>query len=120
MLMAVLEKRGGLRISNYDAYVNIVGGLRIAEPAADLGIILALASSLRNAPIDSETVAIGEVGLTGELRACSFLEARIAEAEKLGFKKCIVPSINMSKLKKFKKIEVCPFSNISGVIKAFL
>ncbi len=120
MLMAVLEKRGGLRISTYDAYVNIVGGLRIAEPAADLGIILALASSLRNTPIDSETVAIGEVGLTGELRACSFLEARIAESEKLGFKRCIVPAVNREKLKKFKKIEVCPAGNIHEVIEKIL
>lgn len=120
MLMAVLEKRGGLHISSYDAYVNIVGGMRIAEPAADLGIILALASSFRNTPIDSETVAIGEVGLTGELRACSFLEARIAECEKLGFKKCIVPAVNMKKLKKFDKIEVCPFYTIREVIDAFL
>ncbi len=120
MLMAVLEKRGGLHVSTYDAYVNIVGGMRIAEPAADLGIVLALASSFRNTPIDSETVAIGEVGLAGELRACSFLESRIAECEKLGFKKCIVPAVNMKKLKKFDKIEVCPFYTIREVIDAFL
>ena len=94
MLMAVLEKRGGLRLSTYDAYVNIVGGLRISEPAADLGIILALASSFKNAAIDHGTVVIGEVGLTGELRACSFLEARISECEKLGFNRCIVPAVN--------------------------
>ncbi len=120
MLMAVLEKRGGLRISTYDAYVNIVGGLRISEPAADLGIILALASSFNNAAIDSETVAIGEVGLTGELRACSFPEARIAECEKLGFKRCIIPAVNMKKLKKFDKIEVCPFRSVREVINQVL
>ena len=117
MLMAVLEKRGGLRLSTYDAYVNIVGGLRISEPAADLGIILALASSFKNAAIDHGTVVIGEVGLTGELRACSFLEARISECEKLGFNRCIVPAVNMENLKKFKKIEVCPYFNINEVIK---
>ncbi len=117
MLMAVLEKRGGLRLSTYDAYVNIVGGLRISEPAADLGIILALASSFKNAAIDHGTVVIGEVGLTGELRACSFLEARISECEKLGFNRCIVPAVNTGKLKKFKKIEVCPYFNINEVIK---
>ncbi len=120
MLLAVLEKRGGLHVSTYDAYVNIVGGMRITEPAADLGIILALSSSFRNTPIDSETVAIGEVGLTGELRACSFLESRIAECEKLGFKKCIVPAVNMKKLKKFDRIEICPFYTIREVIDAFL
>lgn len=117
MLMAVLEKRGGLRLSTYDAYVNIVGGLRISEPAADLGIVLALASSFKNAAIDHGTVVIGEVGLTGELRACSFLEARISECEKLGFTRCIVPAVNTEKLKKFKKIEVCPYFNINEVIK---
>ncbi len=117
MLMAVLEKRGGLRLSTYDAYVNIVGGLRISEPAADLGIVLALASSFKNAAIDHGTVVIGEVGLTGELRACSFLEARISECEKLGFNRCIVPAVNTEKLKKFKKIEVCPYFNINEVIK---
>lgn len=116
-LMAVLEKRGGLRLSTYDAYVNIVGGLRISEPAADLGIVLALASSFKNAAIDHGTVVIGEVGLTGELRACSFLEARISECEKLGFNRCIVPAVNTGKLKKFKKIEVCPYFNINEVIK---
>ncbi len=119
MLMAVLEKRCGLKMSAFDAYVNIVGGLRITEPAADLGLVLAIASSYRGVAIDSETVAIGEVGLTGELRNCNFLEARIAECEKLGFKKCIIPSVGLGKLKKFKNIEVCPFSDIKGVIDKF-
>ncbi len=120
MLMAVLEKRGGLKISAYDAYVNIVGGLKIVEPAADLGLILALASSFLGCSLSSDTVAIGEVGLTGELRACSFLESRIAECEKLGFKKCIVPKINLEKLKKFSNIEICAFSNIKDVINSEL
>ncbi len=120
MLMAVLEKRCGFKISAFDAYVNIVGGLRIAEPASDLGIILALASSFKNSPISKDTVAIGEVGLTGELRACSFIEARVAECEKLGFKKCIIPKINMSKLKKFKNIEIYPFNSINDVIDKFI
>ncbi len=119
MLMAVLEKRGGLRMSAYDAYVNIVGGLRITEPAADLGLTLAIASSFTGTAIDSDTVAIGEIGLTGELRSCSFLEARIAECEKLGFKKCIVPASGTAKLKKFKNIEVCPFYDIKSVIDKF-
>ncbi|MBE7031370.1 MAG: DNA repair protein RadA [Ruminococcaceae bacterium] len=119
MLMAVLEKRGGLRLSTYDAYVNIVGGLRITEPAADLGLALAIASSFTGTAIDSDTVAIGEIGLTGELRSCSFLEARIAECEKLGFRKCIVPASGTAKLKKFKNIEVCPFYDIKSVIDKF-
>ncbi len=119
MLMAALEKRVGLKMSAFDAYVNIVGGLRITEPAADLGLILAIASSYKGIAIDAETVAIGEIGLTGELRNCSFLESRISECEKLGFKKCIIPAVGLSKLKKFKNIEVCPFSDIKEVIDKF-
>ena len=119
MLVAVLEKRGGLRMSAFDAYVNIVGGLKINEPASDLGIVLALTSSYVGKPISSDTVAIGEVGLTGELRTCNLLEARISECEKLGFKKCIIPASGMSKLKKFSNIELCPFYDIKSVIDRF-
>ncbi len=119
MLMAVLEKCCAIKMSVFDAYVNIVGGLRITEPAADLGIILAVASSYSSAPIDSTTVIIGEVGLTGELRACSFLEARIAECEKLGFKRCIIPSVDLKKLKSYKNIEIIPCSNITEIISKF-
>ena len=120
MLMAVLEKRAGLHISAYDAYINIVGGLKIYEPAIDMGIVLAIVSSFRNAPISNGVVAIGEIGLTGETRSCHFLENRIAEAEKLGFEKCIVPAGNAGKLKKFKKIEVCPVSSVREAITAVL
>lgn len=119
MLAAVLEKRGNLKISSYDAYINIVGGLKITEPAADLGIILALASSYTGSVIDSNTVAIGEVGLTGELRACSFIESRIAECEKLGFTHCIIPQVNLNKLKKFENIKLIPCSNITEVISKY-
>ncbi len=120
MLMAALEKRCGLKMSLLDTYINIVGGLRITEPAADLGLILAVASSIKGIPLDPHTVAIGEVGLTGEIRNVSFLEARIAECEKLGFRKCIVPKSGIEKLKKFKNIEVCPFFDIKDVIEAVL
>ena len=120
MLLAVLEKRMGLRISSHDVYVNVVGGLKMVEPAVDLGILLAIASSFRNQPIDSGTVAIGEVGLAGELRSCNFLENRIAEAEKLGFTKCLIPASNGKKLKKFDKIEVCAYSNIRQVLEDVL
>lgn len=119
MLMAVLEKSCGLKMSALDAYVNVVGGLRIVEPAADLGLVLAVASSCTGVAIDAEIVAIGEVGLTGELRTCSFLEARIAECEKLGFKRCIVPAIGLDKLKNFKEIKLCPFYDIQAVIDEF-
>ncbi len=116
MLLAVLEKRMGMPTSGYDVYVNVVGGLRMMEPAADLGVLLAIASSFRNRPLDSGLVAIGEVGLTGELRSCNFLENRIAEAEKLGFQRCLIPASNREGLKKFDKIEVSAYSNIRQVL----
>lgn len=116
MLLAVLEKRIGLHVSAHDVYVNVVGGLKMTEPAADLGIILAIASSFKGKPLDSGIVAVGEVGLAGELRSCSFVENRIAEAEKLGFTKCLIPSANASKLKKFDKIKICTYSNIKQVL----
>lgn len=117
MLMAVLEKRVGLHISSYDTYINVVGGLRMVEPAVDMGVLLAVASSFRNVPLDSGVVAIGEVGLTGELRSCSYLENRIIEAEKMGFHKCLIPAANAKQLKKFEMIEVCPYSNIHQTIR---
>ncbi len=116
MLLAVMEKRLGLHISAHDVYVNVVGGLRMLEPAVDLGVLLAIASSFRNRALDSDMVVIGEVGLAGELRACSFLEQRILEAEKLGFTKCLIPKANSDKLRKFDKIEVCACSNIAQVL----
>ena len=91
LLMAVLEKRAGLHLSRYDAYVNVAGGIRMTEPAIDLGIVLALVSSFKNKEIDPSTVVFGEVGLSGEIRAVSMPEGRVLEAHKLGFKKCIVP-----------------------------
>ncbi len=102
MLLAVLEKRVGMNMSSQDAYVNVVGGVRIDEPAADLGIICSLASGFRNFVIPDDTALIGEVGLTGELRSINHIEKRISEIEKLGFKKCILPKNNQGALKTFK------------------
>lgn len=120
MLLAVIEKCTGLRLSSCDAYVNIVGGIRLNEPATDLGTVLAVASSYKNSPLDSGVAAIGEVGLTGELRSTPFMEARIKETEKMGFTKCIIPAANMDKLPKFNKIKLYPFTNIKDVIKKFI
>ena len=120
MLLAVIEKRANLRLSAYDAYVNIVGGIRLNEPAIDLGAVLAIVSSFKNSPIDSSVVAIGEVGLTGEIRSTPFLEARIKEAEKMGFTKCIIPAANLDKLPDFKKIKLFPFDNIKDAINSFI
>ncbi|MCL2367415.1 MAG: DNA repair protein RadA [Oscillospiraceae bacterium] len=97
LLLAVVEKRGGLAIGGCDAYINVVGGLEIDEPAVDLATVLAIASSYRDKPIDSLTVAIGEVGLTGEIRAVSAINQRLAEIQRLGFTRCIMPVQDVEK-----------------------
>ena len=91
LLMAVAEKRGGMKLNVFDAYINVIGGLRLDEPGADLPVVLAVASSYREQPIPDDLVAIGVVGLTGEIRAVSQMNQRLAEAARLGFKKCIIP-----------------------------
>ena len=91
LLMAVLEKRVGLPLSNCDAYVNIAGGIRMSEPAVDLGIVIAVVSSFRNKPVDEKTLVFGEIGLSGEVRSVNMAEQRIGEAAKLGFQTCILP-----------------------------
>lgn len=93
LLMAVLEKRLGLKLSDCDAYVNIAGGIRMNEPAIDLGIVLAIVSSYKECPIDEKTICFGEVGLSGEVRAVSMAEQRVLEAKKLGFTTCILPQV---------------------------
>ncbi|MDD5953448.1 MAG: DNA repair protein RadA [Oscillospiraceae bacterium] len=98
LLLAVLEKRAGYYFSNLDVYVNIVGGLRLEEPAADLGVAIALVSSLKDVPIGEQTIAIGEIGLAGELRAVSHIEERVTECMRLGFTKCIIPYHNCRNL----------------------
>ncbi len=102
MLIAVLEKRVGMNLSNQDAYVNVIGGMRIDEPAADLGVIMAIASGFRSFSLPDDMVFIGEVGLTGEIRAVSRLTQRISEIEKLGFKQCMLPYSNKKSLEGFK------------------
>jgi DNA repair protein RadA/Sms len=94
LLLAVLEKRLGLPVPQHDVYVNVVGGLRLEEPAIDLGVIVAVASSLREVPLDPHLVVFGEVGLTGEVRAVAQVEARLREAAKLGFRRCLLPQAN--------------------------
>ena len=99
LLMAVLEKRLGMNLGNCDAYVNIAGGIKMNEPAIDLGIVMALVSSYRNRPIDEKTIVFGEVGLSGEVRAVNVPEQRVAEAKKLGFETCILPEVCMKTVK---------------------
>ena len=123
MLMAVLEKRVGLQLYNYDAYVNVVGGIRIDEPACDLGIVAAIASSFRNIPVDAGTVLIGETGLTGEVRAVGQIDKRIMEARRIGFKRCIIPDKNMKivrQLKDTEGIEILPVGNVQEAFEIIM
>ncbi|MFR5585355.1 MAG: DNA repair protein RadA [[Clostridium] scindens] len=106
LLMAVLEKRAGLPLSSYDAYVNIAGGIRMNEPAADLGIVMAIASSYKNKPVSEDAIVFGEVGLSGEVRAVTMPEQRVAEAKKLGFKTCILTEVSVKGLGQVEGIEV--------------
>ena len=112
LLIAVLEKRASLPLGNQDVYLNIVGGIKINEPALDLGIILVASSSFKNIPIPNDTIAIGEVGLTGEVRSVNQIEKRLKEAEKLGFKKCIIPESNKKLLKDNYKLDIIGVQNI--------
>ena len=98
MMLAVLEKRGGLSLSNCDFYVNVIGGLTLNEPAADLSLIVALASSFRDKSVPYDLAAIGEVGLTGELRSVNAINQRLSEVQRLGFTKCLVPAKNSGKI----------------------
>lgn len=120
MLLAVLEKRSGYFFNNCDAYINVVGGLRLDEPATDLSVALALISSLKDVPIRDDTLAIGEIGLGGELRSISFCEQRIKEAERLGFKRCIIPKHNLKTLSEgFKgNIEIVGARNVNEAFNA--
>ncbi len=117
LLIAVLEKKAGLMLGNQDAYLNVVGGIKINEPAIDLGIILATCSSFKNIPISKDIVAIGEVGLTGEVRTVNLIDKRIKEAEKMGFKTCIIPENNKKLLKEDYKIEIIGVKNIIEAMK---
>ena len=116
LLMAVLEKRVGLRLSQSDAYVNIAGGLRVSEPATDLAVVIAVISSFRDAPVAGDTAAFGEVGLSGEVRAVSLCERRVNEAAKLGFRRVIVPKANHKSLTDIKDIEVIEVASLDDVM----
>ena len=116
LLMAVLEKRIGYHLGNYDAYVNIAGGIKINEPAIDLGIVMAIVSSYKNRPFDERTIVFGEVGLSGEVRAVNMPEQRVAEAKKLGFEKCIVPEVSLDSVKSIGGIKIIGVKSINEAI----
>lgn len=121
LILAVLEKVIGMQVQSQDVFVNIIGGLRINEPSMDLGIALAISSSFRNIPVDASVVVTGEIGLTGELRTVSFIEKRIMECEKLGFKKMVIPKGNyLEEFKKDYRIELVPVYNLRQAIREVL
>ena len=119
LLMAVLEKRLGMQIGGCDAYVNIAGGIKITEPAIDLGIVLAIMSSYRNRPLPEGLIAFGEVGLSGEVRAVSMAEQRVREAAKLGFTECILPQVCLEKLPEIKGIRLTGVRSVADAANAW-
>jgi len=116
IILAVLEKRAGLGLSSCDVYVSVAGGARLNEPATDLAVACAMASSFRNALCHPDTVIIGEVGLSGEVRAVNRMESRVAEAAKLGFKQCIIPAANRAVLADHDNLRVVQVRTISEAL----
>lgn len=120
MLLAVLEKRGGLLLGNCDAYINVIGGLSVDEPAADLALLIALASSFRDKPVPGDLAAIGEIGLTGELRSVNALGQRLSEVRRLGFNKCLIPARNSGKLSEPEGLQLIRVKNIREALAVIL
>lgn len=120
LMLAVMEKRAGMKMSMFDAYVNVIGGLRLDEPGADLPVVLALASSYRDQCIPDDLVAVGEVGMTGEIRSVSHMNQRLAEISRLGFKKCMIPRGGSEKLEIPGGLTVYRVRNIREAIEAAL
>ena len=120
LLLAVAEKRGGMKLNVFDAYINVIGGLRLEEPGADLPVILAVASSYRDTPIADDVVAIGEVGLTGEIRSVSHMNQRLQEVARLGFRKCVIPKGGSEKLDIPPELSVYRVRNIREAIEIVL
>ncbi|MBD5473569.1 MAG: DNA repair protein RadA [Lachnospiraceae bacterium] len=116
LLIAVLEKRLGLQMGNCDAYVNIAGGIRLQEPAVDLGIVMALVSSFKNKSIDDKMIVFGEVGLSGEVRGVGMVQARVQEAKKLGFTSCVIPKVCMEAVKDITGIKVIGAGSVADAI----
>lgn len=121
LLMAVIEKRAGLRLAESDAYINIAGGIRMNEPAVDLGIVLAIISSYKEMPVPDDLICFGEVGLSGEVRAVNLAEQRIAEAAKLGFSRVIMPKVNLRGIRgKYSQLDLVGVENVQEAMRAIL
>ena len=120
MLLAVIEKRGGLPVSSCDAYINVIGGLNLDEPAADLATALAIASSYIDRPLGTDLAAIGEIGLSGEIRSVSMINQRLTEISRLGFRRCVIPAHVRDEIKKPDGLELIPVKNIREAILTVL
>ena len=120
LIIAVLEKKLNLQLGSYDAYVNLAGGIKIAEPALDASVACSIISSYKNKPIDAKTLIFGEIGLSGEIRAVSFCEKRVIEALKLGFETVVIPKDNLKEVSSIKDIKICPVSNINELLRLVL
>ena len=121
LMLAVLEKQGGMRLSAADIFLNVPGGLRLAEPAADLGVVLALASSARDLPVRADTACLGEVGLTGEIRAVPRLELRLSELARRGFRRVLIPARQEAALgRRSREMEVVAAEHILEAVEAGL
>jgi len=117
MLMAVLEKKAGMQLHSFDAYMNVAGGLKIEEPAADLGVVAAIASSFKGKPVSHDTVLFGEVGLTGEVRAVGHSEKRLSECARLGFRRCVMPAGSAKSLRDSHGMEILPVNTIDELLQ---
>ena len=117
MLMAVLEKKVGMQLHSFDAYLNAAGGLRIEETAADLAVVAAIASSFRNMPVSHDTVLFGEVGLTGEVRAVGQSEKRLSECARLGFRRCVMPAGSARSVRDNHGLEILPVNTIDEMLQ---
>lgn len=116
LLMAVMEKKVGMQLLGYDVFMNVAGGVRVTEPAVDMGIVAAIASSFMDRPMADETVVLGEIGLTGEVRAVSHVDIRVSEISKMGFTKCILPAANMKRMNENKDVSITGVSNVAEAI----
>ena len=120
MLLAVIEKRGGLPVSSCDAYINVIGGLTLDEPAADLATALSIASSYIDRPLGADLAAIGEIGLSGEIRSVSMINQRLSEIARLGFQRCVIPAHVRDEIRRPQGLELIPVKNIREAIVTVL
>ncbi|MDR1532531.1 MAG: DNA repair protein RadA [Clostridiales bacterium] len=120
MLIAVLEKKAGFQIAGYDSYVNVAGGMKISEPAADAAVVAAVASSFKNKALEPHTVILGEIGLAGEMRAVTMAERRVAEARKLGFTQCVLPQANLKGLRGVEGVRVFGAANVREMLQVVM